>query len=271
MKKASIIIPTKDKLSRLCLVLKALEPQVDETVEVLVIFDGCNQETLNGFKDIPLQFEPVPIIHPKNLGRAHARNSGIRSATGRVLIFLDDDRIPSGEFVMKHVQRHEKGRYAIIGERYDIGYSEDVLANLYRKGFTPDVFQRMQADSFKEQNQALKKMGRRVCGCFLDLVTFTTGNSSALRADVLKVGLFDEKFSGWGVEDIDLGYRLIKAGVKVIRDYSIETYHMVHPVDRAKQLEEYWRNLYYFLNKIQDDKMAVWILKILSAIIYKPN
>lgn len=268
---ASIIIPTKDKLSRLQLVLKALEPQVDETVEVLVVFDGCNQDTLNGFKDIPLKFEPVPIIHQKNLGRAQARNSGIRKAVGKILIFLDDDRIPAAEFVKKHVLRHENGRCAIIGERNDIGYSEDVLANLYQKGFTAAVFKQLQSDSTKEQSKAMKTIGRRVCGRFLDSVTFTTGNSSALRADVVKIGMFDEKFSGWGVEDIDLGYRLIKSGVKVIRDYSITNYHMVHPVDRSKQLEEYWQNLNYFLNKIQDDKMAVFLVKTLSAIIYRPN
>lgn len=269
MIKASAVIPTKDKLSRLRLILKALEPQVNEEVEVIVIFDGCSRDTLRGFRDIQLSYSPVTIEHEQNLGRARARNSGIRKASGEIVIFLDDDRIPGPGFVEQHVKRHEKGRYAIIGERKDLRYSEEMLENLYYNGFTPAVFKRMEQDAIKESIGPIKRMGRRIFGELLECVTFTTGNSSARRRDLLEVGMFDEEFSGWGVEDMDLGYRLIKSGVKVIRDYSIVNYHLVHPVDRANQNKEYWRNLDYFLNKIRGDRMAVFMAKLLSVIIYR--
>jgi hypothetical protein len=45
---------------------------------------------------------------------------------------------------------------------------------------------------------------------------FCTGNVSLRRADFLAVGGFDTRFRGYGGEDYDLGYRLLKAGVRFI-------------------------------------------------------
>jgi glycosyltransferase involved in cell wall biosynthesis len=269
MKNVSIIIPTKDKLSRLGLVLKALEPQIDETVEVLVIFDGCAEETLRGFDRIKLGFRPVKIIHEQNQGRAKARNSGIRRAEGEIVIFLDDDRIPAPGFVRKHVQAHENGRYAVVGERGDVAYSDEKLEQWFVTGLSGADFKQMAADAVKEPYDWMKKLCRGIFGQVLESVTFSTGNSSVRRRDLMKIGLFDEAFTGWGVEDVDLGYRLAKDGVIIRRDYSIINYHLVHPVSRSQQKIEYWRNFDYFMSKIRQDKIAKMMYSVLSFMFFR--
>lgn len=235
-------------------------------VEVLVIFDGCSQETINGFNNLNLKYKPIPIIHEKNQGRAKARNSGIRQAKGEIVIFLDDDRLPAQDFVKKYIQKHKSGHYAIIGERLNINYSEEELNDLYNRGVTYLDYKQMESRAYKEPYDFVKKLGRKTLGQLLETVTFTTGNSSVRRNDLIKIGLFDESFSGWGMEDVDLGYRLAKIGVKIIRDYSIKNYHLVHPVDKSKQKEEYRRNFNYFINKIQNDKKSTYMAKFLHAI-----
>ncbi|HYH02356.1 MAG TPA: glycosyltransferase [Bacillota bacterium] len=269
MKKVSIVIPTKDKLSRLQLVLKALEPQVDHSIEVIVVFDGCSRETLEEFAKLSFCYKPVTIVFEKNQGRARARNAGIQAATGQIVIFLDDDRLPSSSFVRQHLKCHENGRYAVIGRRNDWDCSEAYLAQLIQKGITPEDFTQIEKISRPESSAFLKKIGRRVFGQLLECITFTTGNSSVSRKDLIQIGMFDPGFKGWGVEDMDLGYRLIRSGVKVIRDYSIVNYHLVHPVDPSNQKEEYWRNLNYFLEKIKEDKLAVFVARLLSMIMYR--
>lgn len=234
-------------------------------VEVLVIFDGCTRETISGFKEIKLKYKPIPIIHDKNLGRAKARNSGIRQAKGDIIIFLDDDRLPAHNFVSQHIQKHISGHFAVIGERLNIKYSEEELNNLYRRGITYLDSKEMDSRAFKEPKDMLKKVGRRILGQLLETVTFTTGNSSVRRMDLLNIGLFDENFSGWGMEDVDLGYRLANIGVKIIRDYSIINYHLVHPVDNSKQKEEYYKNFNYFITKIQNDRKAIYMAKLLNT------
>jgi GT2 family glycosyltransferase len=263
---ASIIIPTKDKLSRLSLVLKALEPQVNDMVEVLVIFDGCMQETIDSFNKLEFNYKPISIILKRNQGRAKARNSGIRQAKGEIIIFLDDDRIPAPDYVSRCIQRHKEGRYAIIGERLNINYSEEELQDFNSRGITCSDYKEMERRAFKEPNDLLKKIGRKFLGQHLERVTFTTGNSSVQRKDLVEVGLFDENYSGWGLEDVDLGYRLSKIGVKIIRDNSIINYHLVHFVDRFSQKQEYANNFKYFIKKIKNDRKSIFILILLKLI-----
>ncbi|HEX2925588.1 MAG TPA: glycosyltransferase [Ruminiclostridium sp.] len=269
MKQASIIIPTKDKLSRLRLILKALEPQVDDSVEVIVIFDGCSRETIEKFKEVKLAYKPVEVVLEKNMGRAKARNSGILRATGNIIIFLDDDRIPSPGFVSKHIKSHQKGRYAIIGERCDVEYPEDVLTRFYEKGFTDADYIQIEKDSVHEGFSLIKRIVRFILGQRIECVTFSTGNSSVERQDLLNVNMFDSNYTGWGLEDTDLGYRLSRSGVKIKRDYSIANYHLVHPVNAAQQNSENKRNLDYFLKKLEGDKAAIRITKLLHRIVYK--
>lgn len=264
MKRVSIIIPAKDKLSRLLLVLKALEPQVDESVEVIIIFDGCNRQMIDEFRKIEFSCKPVMLVHERTLGRARARNSGILASCGEIALFLDDDRIPCPDFIARHLDRHEKERCAVIGKRYNLHYTEEKINRLGRRGFSAADFEMIRQEASREKFDWIKVCCQCLLGNLLDCVTFTTGNSSVRRKDLLEVGMFDEKFSGWGVEDVDLGYRLIKAGVKIRRDYAVCNYHLVHPVDHGRQKEDYWRNFYYFAEKIRNDKAALFIANLVN-------
>jgi predicted glycosyltransferase involved in capsule biosynthesis len=76
------------------------------------------------------------------------------------------------------------------------------------------------------------------------------GHFSINRSDFAKVNGFDEKFVGWGGEDIDLGIRLVSSGVygrSVIR--SARVLHMWHA--REKNSEDWKKgvNMDYFNRK----------------------
>ena len=63
---------------------------------------------------------------------------------------------------------------------------------------------------------------------------FLTGNASARRDDLEAVGKFDESFTGYGHEDLELGYRLEKHGVELRYDADAINYHW-HPVGYDEQ------------------------------------
>jgi GT2 family glycosyltransferase len=63
---------------------------------------------------------------------------------------------------------------------------------------------------------------------------FLTGNASARKSDLLRVGLFDEEFTGYGHEDLELGYRLQKAGCRLHYNAQAVNYHW-HPVPFDEQ------------------------------------
>jgi hypothetical protein len=55
---------------------------------------------------------------------------------------------------------------------------------------------------------------------------FYTANVSAARGDLLAVGGFDERFPAAAYEDIELGYRLTQAGVRLVYEPAALIYHL---------------------------------------------
>ncbi|HMD02380.1 MAG TPA: hypothetical protein VKG44_05385, partial [Candidatus Baltobacteraceae bacterium] len=52
-----------------------------------------------------------------------------------------------------------------------------------------------------------------------------------------RVGRFDENFTGYGHEDLELGYRLEAAGIRILYEPEAIDYHW-HPVPYAEQKEK---------------------------------
>jgi GT2 family glycosyltransferase len=66
---------------------------------------------------------------------------------------------------------------------------------------------------------------------------FLTGNASVRRKDLLDVGGFDESFTEYGHEDLELGYRLARQGIRILYNPSAVNYHW-HPVSFEEQCQK---------------------------------
>lgn len=83
---AVIIIPHYDDAARLKRCLSALEPQLREGIEVVVV-DNASPEP-------PVVHAPVRLVVEHRKGAAHARNRGIAETSAHRIFFLDCDCIP---------------------------------------------------------------------------------------------------------------------------------------------------------------------------------
>ncbi len=255
--KVSIIIPTKDKNSRLRLVLQALEPQLNNETEVIIVFDGCSQSTLDEFDKIPFSFSPVKIICKTNIGRAAARNAGIKKARGDIVLFLDDDRIPCTGFVRMHEEGHRQ-KCVLIGGRMDVLLTENEIGDLFHTGILG------RGTAFLESKVLRKKANSGIPvmrGSPLNWLTFFTGNVSVERECLNRAGGFDEDFKGWGHEDIDLGIRLCRLGVCYRREKNAVNYHILHESNFMDKREESLKNLRHMINKYKKDFFLCLVLK----------
>jgi glycosyltransferase involved in cell wall biosynthesis len=71
-----------------------------------------------------------------------------------------------------------------------------------------------------------------------------TCNLSAWRDDLVRVNGFDERYSGWGLEDSDLVIRLVHAGVRhKSARFAAPVFHLWHRENDRMQLDENQRRL----------------------------
>ncbi len=78
-----------------------------EDYEVIVVDDGSNPKS----EEIVGKFSSsmkVKYIWQENSGLSTARNNGIKAAIGQIVLFSDDDDVPSPELISEHILSHEK-------------------------------------------------------------------------------------------------------------------------------------------------------------------
>lgn len=92
MIKLSIIIPYYNTYEYTIKLLKELQIQKTEEVEVILIDDGCNETRFDVFSEFIIE-------HKKHLGACAAWNAGIARATGEYIAFIDSDDMISMDYV----------------------------------------------------------------------------------------------------------------------------------------------------------------------------
>jgi glycosyltransferase involved in cell wall biosynthesis len=193
----SVVVPTYNRLARLRHVLDALETQTypRERFEVVVVSDGSNDGTDEYLGGARFGFELTVVTQP-NQGPAVARNRGVASARGSIVLFVDDDVVATPRLVEEHVASHE----ARINDAVVIGPM-----------ITPPDFA-MQPWVAWEQHMLYKQYDAMNKGVYGPTFRqFYTGNASLPRRRFLDSGGFDARFRR--AEDVELAFRLDVDGV----------------------------------------------------------
>jgi GT2 family glycosyltransferase len=212
--KLSIIIPTCNRASILQKTLAAYAQQTarDEILEILIVDDGSTDETCKIISKMA-NSSAVPLVYlcQEHQGPATARNNGIKKAKGELILLGDDDVIPAPNFVAEHLAwhlRYPEPSVAIVGA---IFCSPQVH---------PTPLMKWWGLNGLRFDPPLMKAGHEVsyaAGLFLN----TSAKVSFLRAN----GIFDERFREYGYEDIELAYRLVKKGLRMIYNPGAVGYH----------------------------------------------
>ncbi len=211
----SIVIPTFNRRTTLEKVLPSLINQSlsRDAYEILLVDSGSTDGTDELIKELDLP--NIRFFVQENRGRAGARNKGVEEARGDLIIFTDADIIADENLLSAHLalQRTCQGS-ALVGCEIQVNTLEE-YENV-KKG--------------RQQRRTLHRDSRKS----LSWLYFLTGNVCVSREKLLEVGIFDENFTGYGHEDLELGYRLEKAGVPILYNPEAINYHW-HPVEFDEQ------------------------------------
>jgi glycosyltransferase involved in cell wall biosynthesis len=197
----SVVVPTYSRADCLRRLLGALSRQTlaPHRYEVVVAIDGSRDGTLELVTDYPAPYR-LSSIWQENKGRAAARNEAIRRSSAAIVVFLDDDMEPAPECVEAHLNSHSRGRRrCVLGATpIDLTPGDPPVAKYFQKKFEAHLRRLAEPDHHFVARD------------------FYSGNLSLEQRLLFEVGLFDESFTRYGNEDVDLALRLLAAGAEIV-------------------------------------------------------
>lgn len=204
----SVVIPTYNRLETLELVMPTLLAQTLDAAQYELLI--CDSNSTDGTAEYlsRLKREHGIIRHVAGAfnGRAQARNAGIAAARGEIVLFNDSDILASPDLLAVHLRHHrERSGIAVVGLEVQV---KDFNDYLYKRD-RPEARGHLHPPSRKK----------------LSWLYFLTGNASVRRDDLLRAGCFDESFTGYGHEDLELGYRLRRLGITILYEPLAVNYH----------------------------------------------
>lgn len=276
--RVSVIIPTYNRVRDLERCLNSLLQQTLKDFEIIVINNGCTDETSN-----VVQRHPVKVISDFTRNVTHLFNIGWQSAEGEIIAFINDDAEaePSWlENIMDTFQRFEDagavGGPTIVPEQI-LHHQEMLRLHAESKHsmllrISAWIYENLILDRKYYEIGVLCESGAYSVGGSLlestrldkpisvDLLSIT---NVAIKKSVLEtVGGLDENFR-FTHGDGDLFIRIKKAGYKLIFNPKAVVLHYVNPIGNTRGT--YWRGRdhAYFLRKCIRPKTISGRLKLI--------
>jgi len=218
----SIVIPTYQRTDLLQLSLESLSKQtIDPNLfEVIAIDDaspnGEEKKQIITSKTYPFKFQ---YLEQNKGGPAKARNLGIKKSVGEIIIFMDDDAVAHSDWVENIVKSLDTGEYSAVGgitKNYKVETLSEKLLNHVGHLISP-------IDPITKE-----------------IIFLVTVNAAFKKKDLESVGGFDEEFKLPSGEDMDLGFRMRKAGFKLGLAPTALVYH--HQRDSIQSMFRNWYN-----------------------------
>jgi glycosyltransferase involved in cell wall biosynthesis len=216
----SVIIPTYNRKLILEKCLRALERQQLAQgsdvagYEVVVVDDGSTDGTMDWLKVRKAEFPHVRLLEQDHQGSAAARNLGLEKAIGDTIIFIDSDLVVTEMFLQAHADGLMRGQQRWGSDR------------LFTYGWVINTnnFENPTSEPFKPTD--------------FSAAYFATGNVAIARKWLDQAGPFDIRFQLYGWEDLELGVRLKKLDLKLLKCPEAVGYHLQHrfSLDRLPDL-----------------------------------
>ncbi|MFB3114586.1 MAG: glycosyltransferase family 2 protein [Nitrospirales bacterium] len=197
----SVIIPTYNGGRHLDSCLSAIRRCLYVPHEIIVVDNGSVDDS----RQIAGQYGVVIVDCPGPSGPGAARNAGANFAQGNILLFVDTDVMIHPDVLLRvlAIFKTQPDLAAVFGS-YDTHPAAQNFISQYKNLLNHFVHQHA-------QNEASTFWG--ACG--------------AIRSDVFhKIGGFDTQCNKPAIEDIEMGYRLRRAGYRIVLDKHMQGQHL---------------------------------------------
>jgi glycosyltransferase involved in cell wall biosynthesis len=231
--RVSVVIPTLNRAEMLATTIERIENQTvgRDIYEVLVVDNNSSDHTQAVISQKAALYPNLKSFSQVKPGAAATRNIGIRAATGDVVLFIDDDIFAEPELIEQHIGYHnENPGCSIIG----------TVVSPWENSTDPFLRYLRDKGIFNPYSIA--------CDRPMDFSYYHTGNVSTSRKLLQEVEGFNEEFFVYGMEDIELGYRLEKKGCRMTPGIGAKGRHEYFPT--CQQFIERCQQAGYSLGKL---------------------
>jgi len=280
-----------NKARFLDLTLASYRNQSHRGFEIVVVDDGSTDDTRQVVEHHRRHLD-ICYRRQTHAGRAAARNTGRKVAAGDLLVFSDDDRIVGRSFLAEHLAAHARA----TTPTFVLGWSHGIVTRIDRnlvgplypvlwrmlgrpgRRESPQAFALVTAGELRARfgavvarlrttdpdwewkvSPVVAEFGEDLAGLEIPWFLGNTGNLSVPAALVRDVGGFDAAYTGYGMEDTDLCYGLVRAGARGRVARRAANYHQLHPVPSDRP-DEMRGSLRHFVDKYRT--LEAWLFAL---------
>ncbi len=212
----SVVIPSHDGGPRLEETVRrlGLAAPPDGGVEIVIADDAsrpaADAAALGGACAHPLRV----VRLERNRGRAGACNAALARAHGRIVLILDDDMAVDPQALRGHTAAHREGT-APAGVLGRIIPDPASFGGRYGRFL-------VRGEGERRERLLAAREGLRI-------TDLSSAFLSVPRRTLERIGGFDEAFSRYGFEDLELAARLVQAGARLVyRDDLVAVHRSAH-------------------------------------------
>ena len=253
----SVIICTYNRSSYLGCCLESLNIQTYSNYEIIVV-NGPSTDTT----DLVLSAYPhIKKLRQETLsGLSAARNLGLRTVSGEIIAFIDDDAIADKNWLENLVLAYDNEAIGGVG-----GPVFEITGTWYQ--FKNGYISRAGIPSFinEKDMEFNDPLG--------EYFNYIMGTNASFRKDILfQIGLFDENYRYY-LDETDVCVQIIKHGYKIKHIDNAVVYHeMAEGHNRSSPYDinysEILKNVVYFILKNFNSGSASSIRLPVSAMLY---
>jgi glycosyltransferase involved in cell wall biosynthesis len=231
----SVVLPTHNEGDLLRMTVESILAETAfPAYEIVIVDDGSTDGSCDEFVDRPL----CRVVRASGLGVAGARNMGAEHAQGDRLVFLDAHCLVTSNWLTRFNTALAGGRVGVVGPCFTRLHETEPKA----AGMT------WVDDSLQTA------WGQPVSADVPYTVPFVPGGCQAFRTAVFRaIGGYEQGFTRWGYEDIEISLRLWLMGFTVLVDPAIVVGHYFR-TDAAYEVRQ--RDLAYNLLRMAHMHLA---------------
>jgi len=248
--KVSVIIPSKDHYEYLRECLQSIGASNWVPDAELIMIDSSLNEQVRTRNASLVKKLGGKCFHEAKKGQAAARNTGIRRASGEIVVFLDDDCVVDKNWLKSLIRNYDAPEVVCCSGRV-LSRRRDELSELFEKYMSFDRGDKKRTFTRQHINllrllKAVTYLGRRSLSENLPAPWCVAGDGFySFRKEIFqKVGYFDEDLRKGALsagEDTDMLYRVLKAGYKITYEPEALVFH-----DHPHSLEDILKKVYTY-------------------------